>query len=238
MLEVYRVPANFVLRVHQGIRPYQSESVAKKVEAIWKAEREKKGDKLFNGEVLTFLSFVDGVVEAGITDYKTFLAQPRDPSLYEDLGVRTLAVSGLVTVDDEIIFGKRAEHLTQHPGLWELVPSGGMDVSNSPIDQFFLELEEELGIPKSRVLSTSVFLVVEDLIAHTMDFCVMAELSGSRQELESFINRHTGEYSEFKWVNSQEIQGFCENLGFGRFVGVSLEILNAKGFLKGTWNRE
>jgi 8-oxo-dGTP pyrophosphatase MutT (NUDIX family) len=238
MLEVYRVPSNLVVRVQQGIRPYRSESVAKKVEAIWKAERRTRGDKVFNGQVLALSSFGDGVVEAEITDYKTFVAQLRDPSLYEDLRVRTLAVSGLVTVGNEIIFGRRADHLTQDPGLWELVPSGGIDVSNSPTDQFFLELEEELGIPKSKVLSTRVFLVVEDLVRHTMDICVMAELSGSRQELESFINRHTGEYSELKWVKSQEIQSFCENLGFDKFVEVSLEILNAKDFLKRIWNRD
>src|SRR6185436_11596806 len=93
-----------------------------------------------------------------VSDYRSFLAQLREPSLYPALQVRTLAVSALVAVGTKVALGKRALHVTQDPGKWELVPSGGITPDALRVggeraahEQVLLELEEELGLPRSAV---------------------------------------------------------------------------------------
>ena len=124
------------------------------------------------------------------TDYRHFIAQLREPGLFGELQLRTLAVSGLVRSRHELLLGRRSAQATQDAGRWELVPSGGL----SPVaggsnlegtamvfEQCYVELEEETGIPRSSVESAQAFALVEDPEAHVIDIGVelsMRDFSG------------------------------------------------------------
>jgi len=207
-------------------------SVQSKIEKIWENEISKKGDKLFNGEILCFSNIEGPNLNAKITEYKSFVAQLRDPNLFDDLKIKILAVSGIVTFQGRLIFGRRNKEMTQEPGKWELVPSGGMDPHETISGQFFKELKEELNLERTSVKYCRPFLLIEDTVQHTIDIGIDAELMGSRQDVETLIEKGSSEYSEYQWVELGETKNFCESLGPENIVDVSIEILKAKGLWK------
>lgn len=213
--------------------------VVRKIDENWRTEKEKRGDSLFNGQVLSFVGYNNGRLETRITDYRTFLAQKRDPSLYAVLQVQFLAVSGLVSLGSQIVFGKRAMGVAQEPGKWELAPSGGLTPralgrdKNHPIEeQFFEELEEELGIPRTAVTSITPFLLVEDTGEHTVDIGLDVRLAGGKDDISEAMKRRTSEYSEVRWIDLSEVKSFCEReRSRSALVEVSYILLREKGLI-------
>lgn len=239
MLKTQSAPANIIIQ----IREYSwalSPEVEQKISEIWKTEKLKRGDGLFNSEVLSFVQVEGEVLVARITDYRTYLAQARAPHLYDVLKVRKLAVSGLVALGSQIVFGKRAMHLTQDAGKWELAPSGGVAYraadGNGRLtveQQFFEELEEELGLQRSMVSSFRPLLFVEDTESHVIDIGIDVELSGNRTDIEAALKRRSDEYSEICWIDKSEIDQFCSvERQRGGIVEVSLELLKAKRLIR------
>ena len=236
MLKTKIVPSDFIVQVRDHSSTLSAE-IEQTINEIWETEKIKRGGKLFNGQILSFIGFEKGILEARITDYRTYLAQMRAPHLYDALRIRTLAVSGFVALGSEVVFGKRAVHLTQDAGKWELVPSGGLtpralDSSGriSIEEQFFEELEEELRLPRKMVVSMRPFLFVEDMKTRVIDIGIDVALSGTRSDIDVALKRRSDEYSEIRWIDAGEINQFCSVERSG-IVEVSLELLKAKKLL-------
>jgi hypothetical protein len=239
MLRTQALPENLVFSIH-----YQSAAIPpateKKIEEIWESEKAKRGNKLFNGPLLSLIRLEGTVLEARVVDYRSYLAQTRAPELFSELGIRALAVSGLVAAEGKIAFGRRATHLTQDAKKWELVPSGGlsprtnMNDGNALIEEQILEeLAEELGVPHSAVTYIRPFLVVEDMEAHVVDIGIDVSLSINSVQIKEASQVRSDEYSEIRWVDSAEIDKFYSIKEHGdEFVAVSLELLKAKRLLR------
>ena len=238
MLKTQAVPTDLIIRIKESVSVLPAE-IECQIGAIWELEKLKKGDYLFNGEVLSFVSCEKGILEARITDYRTYLAQLREPSLYDQLKVRTLALSGLVVVESDVVFGRRADYLTQDAGKWELVPSGGLtprairkDGRLAFEEQILEELAEELGVARTMVNSLNPFLIVEDTLANVIDIGIAVDLSIRRVDVERACKRRSDEYSEISWINISEIDQFCFDEGRrSGIVEVSLELLKSKNLL-------
>ena len=67
-----------------------------------------------------------------------------------EIALRPLAVSGLLSCPDGVVFGRRAAFVSQGAGQWELVPSGGAETLDLK-RQILLELEEEIGLASHQV---------------------------------------------------------------------------------------
>ena len=128
MLRIEDLPGNLSAAVCASA-PVLSADVAERVDAIWRAELQERGDSLLDGQLFSIGEIKDGVILGWLSEYRLFLAQQREPCLFPALRVRPLAVTGYVVCDDGVIIGKRAENVTQDPGSWELLPSGGVDAS-------------------------------------------------------------------------------------------------------------
>jgi len=126
-----------------------------------------------------------------------------------------VAVSGLLECPDGIVFGRRAATVTQDAGLWELVPSGGLDGSKfvpGEIDfrgQILAELHEEVGIGLESISSVTPFCLVEGLESHVLDIgiAMMSPLAGA-----ALVRMHgvagSTEYEELCVVRRTELAEF------------------------------
>jgi len=202
------------------------------IEQIWAAEQARRSGRLHNGSMLSFVRHDAGCLYARRTDYQHFIAQRREPRLFAELQLRTLAVSGLARSRHGVLFGQRSGQVTQDAGRWELVPSGGLSPSASGSDlegdamvfeQCYAELEEETGIPRSSVESAQAFALVEDLEAHVVDIGV--ELS-----MRDFVatGEASTEYDRLQTVSIDAIPDFCRDHDV---IPVSHALLENRGLL-------
>lgn len=233
VLKTYPIDAGFVVTARAGAVPLGA-ALERRVEALWRQEQEARRTPLFNGELLSVVSVAPARIEARVTEYRHFVAQRRDPSLSSELRVRPLAVSGLTHCRDGIVFGRRSAGSTQDVGLWELVPSGGIDARAvrpdggvDVVGQLLQELREETGCSPEAVISTNPFLLVEDTESAVVDIGIEIRLAiDGAAVLAAHDSRATDEYDELRFVPIADLERFTEPA-----VEVSLALLRARGLL-------
>ena len=203
-------------------------SVESVVEHLWQAEQQRRGQSLFNGKILSAVEISPQRILGRVLEYRHLIAQRARPELFDVLRVRPVAVSGVFECADGIVFGRRAGTMTQDAGLWELVPSGGIDTSEVPdgaeVDyraQILTELHKEIGIGSDSVASIRPFCLVDDLDSHVLDIGLMMEspLSASAV-LKIHREAATRDYDELRVVDRAEVDGFIQGEA-SQLVGVS-----------------
>ncbi|MEX2451987.1 MAG: hypothetical protein WD407_14110 [Rhodospirillales bacterium] len=216
-----------------------SPSAQERIEAIWRQEKAARGDALYNGRVFNLTSITPGEITGFYVDYAAVLAQHRDPDLFNDLNLRPLAVCGIVSLKQGLIFGLRNDNLTADPGMWELAASGGVDDSvrgeNGAVDfqeQFLGELCEELNLPSDAVSAISAVALLEDLKTHVCDLVLDARLSIGAETLFPLFNEcGRDEYTAIDVIPESGVKGFVQ-LMKGSVTPASLHILSHKGYIK------
>lgn len=155
-----------------------------RVEVIWQAERTRRGDALFDGGLVSIAGPIGPVMAGWLAPYRWFLAQRRDPTLAAVLEVRPLAVTGILSLAAGVAIGRRAGHLEQDAGLWELVPSGGVDAQAitpggmvDPGEALLRELAEEIGIDRHALSAPPrAQMLVEDPVSQVIDVAMALAL--------------------------------------------------------------
>jgi len=172
-----------------------SASNKEKIASIWEAEKQKRGGDLFNGRIFNVTEIARETITGFYVDYASIVAQHRDLSLFDTLNLRPLAVSGLVTLKEGLVFGLRNDNLTSDAGLWELVASGGVDDSvrldNGTVDireQFLNELSEEINLPADAIDEFAPMMMLEDSQTHVCDIVLEARLSIGADKLFPLFN--------------------------------------------------
>lgn len=209
-----------------------SAAVLRRIEETWRREKSERGDQLFNEPLFTVIGRGKRRLEGCFVDYKWFLAQLRDPTLYPHLGIHCLAVSGLLECDAGVVFGLRSGATSQDQGRWELVPSGGIDRGSQCADgrvscqrQLLIELEEELGLPQAEVTPPEPFLLVEDSETHVIDIGMhVRSLIPGEALMRRFGALASREYDELIVVPRLSLPGFLAQQG-DRVVAVSRALL-------------
>jgi hypothetical protein len=156
---------------HECVQPISiTPEQQKTVDQCWD-DAQQRNATLFDGKIISYAGHNqrDGTlcINYFITSYKYALAQLHNPSL--NFGIKPLAVSGiLIDPQQNTLLARRAPIVTQYPGWYELVPSGGISgdkAANGTIayqQQLVQELTEETGIPADRIVSiTPLGLVFE-----------------------------------------------------------------------------
>ncbi len=192
------------------------QDVSEQIEALWQRHA---GDR-FNGTLLSVVRYEPGLLVARPVSYKACFAQHLDPSLHEILHIQTLAVSGVIQVNQAVLLAKRSESVTQYPGYNELVPSGSvMTRFVSPeggIDyqgQLLEELWEEVGIPATAVKQITPFALIPDATGHVLDIAMQIETElSAEQVLAAFeeIPSPTAEYVSPFWLPLNQLQEFLQ----------------------------
>jgi hypothetical protein len=198
----------------------QSPEIVARIEDIWQRESDKRGKALFNGQLFSILREEADSITGWLAEYKWFLGQRRDPALFSALRVRPLAVTGLLICQDGVVFGRRAIHVEQDAGLWELVPSGGVDGSMLEPDglidlrrQLIAELSEEIGIGAEAVsMPPQPFAIVTDADAHVSDIGIIVRTNLSTSTIMgAFTSLKNREYATLKVVPTAYLNRFIKS---------------------------
>lgn len=206
-----------------------SDAVKTQIEKIWQIEAAKRN--LFNGSVLSSLSFDSQQLRGMFVPYKYFIAQLKDPALKPILKIKPVSVSGLTLIGDNVVFAKRSPFVTQFQNYYELAPSGGIDlecVQGNQIDlrgQIKKELEEELGVSPRRVKAIKFFALIYDKEVESIDLCAEIRINPFA------MHSQAREYSQIITVPASELTSFVK-MENEQFVPISLLILQLRKCIK------
>lgn len=210
--QTLKISDKFTIHVDTTPRKIElSDLEEREIERVWEREKKIKGDHLFNGQLLNYSTHDETQLTGYFIEYKHYLAQLHNPSLYETLRVEGIGISGVTRAGDFVLFGKRAAHVTTHPLFYELAPAGGIDPSfvrgeGVPLSiPFIQEMYEEVGVQEESVLSIKPFALVYDREMHLYEVCANIELDVHILE-KSFIP--SLEYDALCWVPQSDLGHF------------------------------
>lgn len=190
-----------------------SPDIRQRVDALWQEERRRRGAGLTNGKIFSLEHHDGSTFTVSEAHYKSWIAQRRDPALFAALAIRPLAISGIIRLKEGLVFARRAESNTQDAGLWELPPSGGIDVACRRAGgmiaaeaQVLAELEEELAVPPAALdAPPRAIAVMEDTLDHVTDIAFVLQLGWSGAKLaEAFTKSATREYTALRIADARD----------------------------------
>jgi hypothetical protein len=231
MLTVHELHADMTVALES--RPSTvSAAVLSRVEEIWMAEKAVRGDDLFNDLLFSVESTAPDRITGWFAEYKWFLAQRREPALHADLRVHPLAVTGVLQSADGIVFGRRAGHLEQDRGLWELVPSGGVSAAKNEgrvdlVAQVLSELADEIGIDKTLLTARPrSFAIVYDSESFVSDVGVLLSTSLSASGVISALQTASSrEHTALRVIPARGLGDFVNECG-DSLAGTSRALLS------------
>ena len=143
------------------------------VASVWTAERARRPD-LFNGRVFCADGIAPDRITGHWTEYRRVLAQMRRPELFGRLGIRALAVNGLIECADGLLLGRRQAGAIYLPGFWQAAPAGNVEARDgaATLDltgQLLAELDEELGLQPAEVEDIRAVMAIEHAGSHVVD---------------------------------------------------------------------
>ncbi len=201
----------------EAAAPTIGPDIEARVDEIWQREKELRSHDLHNGRLFS-VDYCDGRTIVGwISEYRYFLAQRREPSLHAALKIKPLAVTGILSCPDGVLFGQRSARSEMDAGCWELVPSGGVDdAAVGPAGQvslercILIELEEETGMEAFQLSARSrAVALVEDPQSHVIDVGItLATASSAAQIQRRFAALENREYSELEIVAPAQLRAF------------------------------
>lgn len=199
--------------------------VEKQVAKIWNAESRKRA--LFDGELFSIDKVESERLVGNFASYRYYLAQQQIPTI----GIRPLSISGIVRAQDCYLVGRRASTVTQYPGCYELVPSGGVDSGAlkghelNLKDQWLKEFEEETSFRKQDIASWGEALLVWDHQSDSFEWIQEVVLA------PECLNRKasTIEYDNLEWVAVDQLDEWIAQHE-GQFVPLSLALLQLASF--------
>lgn len=201
------------LKIMPGANPPKMPNeIIEIVDRIWQAETAERGSTLFNGPIFSVENISPSIITGWISEYKFFLAQRRHAELFNALHVRPLALTGLLLCQEGVVIGRRSGNVEQDAGLWELVPSGGIDGITNPDGSIDLnahlmnELLEETGIRPENVSNPIPFALIEDTESHVCDISLALRTKLSRQEIFAIFYRLANrEYTQLEVVPTLQL---------------------------------
>lgn len=196
--------------------PPLDSGLEERIEALWDAAQADCGGTMFNGSILTVFEEREDTLKGRFVPYSHVVAQRRDPDLFEVLGLRPLAVSGILAVDEGYVFGLRGADVVIDRGLWELAPSGAVDAGCLSPDgtadifgQLRREAEEELNVPGASLRGLNAFVLLHNTATHVTEIGIAGRIACNESALRrAFEGRTNREYDSLRIVPEGEADDF------------------------------
>lgn len=208
-VKTYNLDTNFQLEIGS---PWEVPAeMMEHVEDIWRLEKESRGDGLTDGRIFHLSEHHRDYLRIQPARYRYLVARRRAPELVETgLNIRPVGVAGILLCKDGLVLGRRGESVATDAGLWESSPAGGLSLPD-PKAQVLVELEEELGLSASQLVSVEACGLVEDQESGVFDIVFRLQTSASFLEVQDSQSRlGTDEYSELTVIKPLEIGAFIE----------------------------
>lgn len=226
--QIFQLEPQFEIElVSDSLEKSLSPAILQAIEEEWQHEQQKR--TIFNGKIFDVLSANSQKLTGRFVEYRSYIAQLRNPNLKKSLPIHILGVTGLTLWKDRLLLGRRADDVTLYPSFYEFAPAGGVDATstkNGRIDiqkQALAELEEELGIDSSRVKSITPAALMQSSDGY--EIVVKILLDSNQAQKFTFPKQ---EYSECIWLKYEDLKKFAEEHRRS-FVPLSFQILNYLG---------
>jgi hypothetical protein len=234
--DVAPAPAIRVTRAMPSLAP----ALDAAVEAAWHGAQARMGKRLFNGRVFSADAIASDRIDGHWTEFRRIVAQMDRPELFADLGVRPLAVGGVIAGPGFVLFGSRPDGAVYQPGEWQLPPAGSIDPSAEtadghidPLRQLHAELAEEIGLPASAVHGARALAIVEHAGSHVCDLGIALATGWDAAAIAAVhAARGDGEYGELAFVAPAELPAFLARHA-GRVTRQAPVFLARAGLLPG-----
>jgi hypothetical protein len=231
LLFVHELSADAVLSVVNQY-PHVPAPIQAEIASLWDEEQGRRALPLVNGAILSTVSISPSMIVARIAEYREYLAQRVRPRLYQVLSVRPVAVSGILQCPEGLVFGRRGAAVADEVGSWELVPSGGIDMSGRTTEQgadyklqLAAELREEIGISIESCWALAPICAVEDDVTHVLDIGVAMTTDLALDRLrEAHRTAGSHEYEELLAIRLTEFDDFAADYG-EKLLPVSAELV-------------
>ncbi|HUC18621.1 MAG TPA: NUDIX domain-containing protein [Acetobacteraceae bacterium] len=207
--------------VAERTMPTLGTAVEAEIERLWQEARSRLGDALFNGRVFSAERITPRRVTGHFTEFRRIVAQVARPVLFATLGLRPLAVNGVVRLRDGILLGRRSLRTAHQAGKWQLPPAGSVDPGaadeHGNIDlaaQLLKELREEVGIAAERKWLEPPIAIIEHPGTHVLDIGIPVTVPMDGAEALALHARFgDGEYAPLRVVAEAEFPTMLAELG-------------------------
>lgn len=175
-------------------------AMERRIAALWRQAVTLR-PSLFDGPILSLVRLDGTDMVLARACYRHLMAARQDPEIRDALQLRPLAVSGILRCADGIVFGRRADDVTQGGGLWELVPSGGVEAPSTDIAPdlaaaIMQEVHEELGLNAAEVTVMPPVGLVQDEHSGVVDVVMPLHTRLDGRSIQERHARHANrEYS-------------------------------------------
>jgi hypothetical protein len=221
---VHEVAADVEVRIGRAM-PKLPPDTELAVERLWQAASRRVAaggaGRLFNGRVFSADTITPKLVTGHLTEFRRIVAQMEQPGLFADLGVRSLAVCGVLRCAGGVVVGRRHRAAIYQAGMWQLPPAGSVDagaVNNDGVvdlrRQLLSELQEELGLSPDTVGEPRPLCIVEHPGSHVADLG-LALVTNLTAEAVLAAHRTGGnaEYHELLVVPEARLAAFLAEAG-------------------------
>jgi hypothetical protein len=177
------------------------------IDRLWDAAQARTGGALFNGRVFSADVITRHLVCGHWTEFRRIVAQMARPDLHAALGIRPLAVGGVLHGPDGVVFGRRPARAVYQAGEWQLPPAGSLDPTalraGGRVDfvaQVLAELREEVGLEAADIDDIRPLAIVEHARAghgsHVLDLGIGLRTRLAAAEIQARHAAHgNGEYA-------------------------------------------
>lgn len=221
--EVIRLTDAFQISV-ELVEMHYPEALVSEVNRLW--ERAVAAEPwLFNGQFLNCNRFDEERLYGQFMEYKYYYAGTISKELRIELKLLPVGVMGITQCGNAFLVGRRAETVTQYRGQLEFVPSGIVDphsMLGRDIDvrrQYFLELEEEVGISADQVESIKPIWYLLDRTEGTLEIIAAIQLKPGADSSRLALSEHSG----MEWLDGGSLAE--------HFTGHSAEYVPVAGHL-------
>lgn len=202
MVTLTRIEGNFSTQVEPA--KYFAPRDQAVVDGVWRRAL-RVAESLHDGRILTVSSISRTEIVVSPVAYRYWYAQF---TAGVPLGIRPLAVTGVLRLANGFLMGQRSRALLEDGGLWEFAPSGGVqaptDEATGVVDphaQVVVEAREELNINASDLGHGEPLAIIENEITRVVDLVYMYRPA---IDIETIRGRAAGardrEYTELEEV--------------------------------------
>jgi 8-oxo-dGTP pyrophosphatase MutT (NUDIX family) len=222
--------------------PALAASLEAEIDRIWDAAQLRMAaggaGRLFNGRVFSADTIAEAHIGGHMTEFRRIVAQMHRPEMFEALGVRPLAVCGVLRCAGGVVVGRRQPPAIYQAGMWQLPPAGSVDAGalrpDGSLDiagQLLKELREELGIDAGQVGMPRPLCVVEHPGSHVSDLgMAISTCLDAAQVLAAHGAAGNDEYDPLLVVPEADIAAFVARAGTN-LVPPASEFLRRDGLL-------
>jgi hypothetical protein len=212
---VHEIAGDAQFRISREMAPLPP-ALDAEVDRLWDAAQRRMNGALFNGRVFSADEITPHLVCGHWSEYRRIVAQMERPALYARLGVRSLAVGGVIEGPDGIVFGRRPAGAIYQAGEWQLPPAGSVDPgvagpadSVDVVGQLFVELREELGLAADSVRGPRLLCIIEHAASHVLDLGIAMRTELTAAQIHAaHIRGGNGEYDPLEVVAPEALAAF------------------------------